>query len=62
MSKETSKGASETFSEASSRRPFSTRSMLSIFPSPESSLPSFRTLSLSSASSFTAPEEASRIY
>jgi hypothetical protein len=42
----------ETFSEASSRKPFSTKSMFSIFPSPESSFESRGTLSFSSKSSF----------
>ena len=43
----------KTFSEASSRKPFSTKSMFSIFPSPESPFESLGTFSFSSKSSFT---------
>lgn len=47
----------ETFSEASSRRPFSTKNIFSIFPSPESPFKSRETFSLSSKSSFTDQHE-----
>lgn len=51
------KDIARTFSEASSRRPFSTRSMLSTFPSPENSFKSRGNLSLSTALLCTSKQE-----